>query len=148
MRDHARQATRDLATAQHEAAHVVVALTLGLRVTRAVVGGEDARYSGWTALLGRDDDPMAWAVTHAAGIAYEAVAQGLTYRRALVLSVVDYDILHAVELVGGRALRTCVRSADAILHSRAREHARIARVLADRDITGADALRAALRLKS
>lgn len=127
---------RDLSTAQHEAAHVVVGVALGLRLRAAVVGtlGEDAE--GYAAFDSRG--PVdAFALMLAAGVYYEQ-------RRGCPASA-GYDRAELRALCDGKAsrVRVYVIAAGAILESRRAAWEKVTAALLERDITGADIVRLA-----
>lgn len=129
--------TRSLRTAQHEAAHVVVGCALGLRLRHARVHSGGERTGGETQ-FDHAARPLAFAIMYAAGLAWERMTDGdLRHAR--------YDARYArAELASpGRRtdLESAVVAADAILRSRAGEHARVTRMLATRDITHRDVAR-------
>ncbi len=132
-----RTRTRPLATAQHEAAHVVVGCALGLRLARAALApapelepNEDG--AAWFAVAPRHR--QAWALTVAAGIAWERAATGERHPHA---ASGDARLLR--RLVRGRHARAAlVRAAGAMLATLAPVHARVTRALLERDLGPAD----------
>lgn len=130
---------RALDVAQHEAAHVVVGVALGLRLRRAVVG------SHWDAgewLLG-----YAWFaaddVTHREALSL-MYAAGIAWDRSLRIHARSSsgDAAALRELVPGRHGRAAVvRAASALLGALTPEHARVTRALLEGDITGRDIAR-------
>lgn len=128
--------TRTLGDAQHEAAHVVVGVALGLRLRRAALGKDAAvvrgvETLGYALFSVSQRKSTAWAITLAAGIAYE--------RRAgdEETAAGDRKLLRK-EGHSAHAIAALVVSADAILETRWLAHARVTRALLQRDLTGAD----------
>lgn len=133
---------RDLATAQHEAAHVVVGIALGLRLVAARLDPADhPDWEGYAHLEG--ECSLAHAIVAAAGLAWERRVTGN-------LDGAAYDLRNLRRLYGCRGkgakakIRTLERAAWAILEARGAQHARLSRILAERDLTGAD-IRALVR---
>lgn len=129
---------RDLETAQHEAAHVVVGVAVGLQLLRAAV--QPPPRKDWTApgycwFRGDRKRPVAEATMLAAGVAWER-AIGNTDPEDSSL-----DLAACIELVGPADAETCVRTARAILTELAPVHSRVTRALLDRDLTLRDAVR-------
>lgn len=136
--------TRDLATAQHEAAHVVVGAAVGLRLRRVVIGhvteGRDVS-TGYVWFLPTYETPdrppiprrrEASALMLAAGPAWDLVMGNPRWWS-------DYDrreLRVLVPSVHGR--RAMITAATALLAGLRREHHRVTRALLARDITGAD----------
>jgi len=126
---------RPLDTAQHEAAHVVVGVALGLKLDRAELGNpKDPHLAGSATFdVGKHHD-TAWALTVAAGIAWERAATGRRWPHA---ASGDARILRA--LVRGRHAREAlIRAAAAMLTTLAPVHARVTRALLERDLGPAD----------
>ncbi len=118
-----------LAVAQHEAAHVVVGVALGLRLRRATAQ-PSGRDLGWAWFDGRarPRDVWAWALMYAAGIAWdEAVGDAPS----------PPDVAE-VRRLAPRSRRACVAAAGALLAARGAAHARVTRALLEGDVTGAD----------
>lgn len=132
--------TPSLDTAQHEAAHLVVGVALGLRLGRASArewydGGEHCAGYAWFPLPpGRRT--WAQAVMVAAGVAWErAVAPGIEDARG----VARYDWADLLASTPSRHdAETCVRAAGALLTGLGALHARVTRGLLERDLTGVD----------
>jgi hypothetical protein len=132
--------TRDLQTAQHEAAHVVVGVALGLRVREVAVGsGSGAaqalrlrgmKVAGYTWFKVPRADWMANALTVAAGIAWERAVNGCDDGG-------DRAILRRMGY-RGRAVDALAAAAGAILEARGAAHARVTRALLERDLVSAD----------
>lgn len=132
---------RDLAIAQHEAAHVVVGVALGLRLRKAVIGLTTLRNGGtlegycWFAgppADRRSRDREALALMYGAGVAWEMAVNGPLYRRA-------DDAQFCRELCNGRSGYTAiVRASAALLSALAGPHARVTRALLERDLRGQD----------
>lgn len=126
----------EVGTAQHEAAHVVVGVALGLPLIEATalatyVEGIPADGSTWFRYS--ESERPALALMYAAGIAWEALA-------GRDLSGARYD-RKAIRGLGyaPRGIRALTVAADAILRTRAGAHARVTRALLDRGrLTGAD----------
>lgn len=129
-------AQRTLAVAQHEAAHVVVGVALGLRLGRASAlpwakGGDEGDGYCWFPL---PPNRRAWAdaVMGAAGVAWE---------RAVAPCAADADGRQSAdwaELLDATPSRhdaeTCVRAAAALLAGLGAAHARVTRALLERDL--------------
>ena len=131
---------RDLETAQHEAAHVVVGCAVGLRLDRAAIGPwpgsrkskpcDDAM--GWAEFFEVRGDGTAQAIMIAAGIAWD---RGLRFSPRFS----SYDWRECNKIVRGRrSVEACVTAAAAILAGRMSVHARVTRALLERDLTAAD----------
>jgi hypothetical protein len=124
-----------LAVAQHEAAHVVVGAALGLRLVRAEIAPADApQWDGCATFAVAPHHAAAWALTLAAGIAWERAATGRRRPRGAAL---DARLLR--ELVPGRHAREAhVRAAAAMLATMGGVHARVTRALLERAVGAAD----------
>jgi hypothetical protein len=123
---------RSLADAQHEAAHVVVGLALGLRLlcVRLGAGGKDvAGYTEWSAVPWPRE---AGLLMTAAGLAWE--------RHCGDLKHAHYDVkdLRRAGVRGNARIRVLERAAWAVLASRHSAHALITRALLERDLTSKD----------
>jgi hypothetical protein len=126
---------RPLDIAQHEAAHVVVGVALGLKLRRAVLakrdlggGYEEHGYSWFPAGTARKRNAM--ALMFAAGIAWDRMVGD-------DLEGVDAALVR--ELVhSAHDVETCVTAAGALLAGLSGAHARVTRALLERDLTGAD----------
>lgn len=128
---------RDLAAAQHEAAHVVVGVALGLKLGRASArlwraddGELCAGYCFFPLPPGRRE--WAGAITSAAGVAWErALAPWESDERG-------YQAADWAELLEATPSRhdaeTCVRAAAALLAGLGAAHARVTRALLERDL--------------
>ena len=123
---------RLLSVAQHEAAHVVVGVALGLRLGRAsaLPWAEGEGYCWFPLPPGRRT--WADAVTGAAGVAWE---------RAVEPTIADdvggqrgdwAELLAAVP--SRHDAETCVRAAAALLAGLGAAHARVTRALLERDL--------------
>lgn len=129
--------SRALDMAQHEAAHVVVGVALGLRLRKAALGHAGFDIPGY-ATMGYSlftvprRKSTAWAITLAAGIAFERRLGDAykTWRADYALLRKDGHSAHAISAL--------VVAADAILETRRQVHARVTRALLQRDLTGAD----------
>lgn len=129
--------TRKLADAQHEAAHVVVGLALGLRLSRVTLGEQTFKagpYVGETVWYGSPWPREAGLLMTAAGVAWE--------RRCGDLKHAAYDLadLRRAGVKGNARIRVLETAAWSILAGRAGAHARVTRALLERDLTGADVL--------
>jgi hypothetical protein len=132
---------RELDTAQHEAAHLVVGVALGLRLRRAVIEAPPAR--GWTApgycwFYDETGKIQAEALMFAAGIAWE---RALGHGDATDASE-DEKACRAL-LATDHDLRACVRAAGAMLATLAPIHTRVTRALLARDLSSRDLARIA-----
>lgn len=123
MRDTALQ------DAQHEAAHVVVGVTLGLRLYRATIHPHDGA---------PDDSGYAWfwdgpreaeLIMAAAGVAWERRVGDVWHARD------DIAWLRSRRVRGNARLVALERAAWAVLESRAALHARVTRALLEGDVT-------------
>lgn len=127
---------RDLETAQHEAAHVVVGCAVGLRLRAAVVREEwdphaKITIAGAAYFCGRAPRE-AWALMYAAGIAWDEMIGAPAWWH-------EIDERWARKHVNGpRGLIVVTRAATAMLAGLTREHARVTRALMERDLSGAD----------
>jgi hypothetical protein len=122
MRDTALQ------DAQHEAAHVVVGVTLGLRLSRATIAPADPEALGlteWAAPWPREADLLMTA----AGVAWERRAGDLAH------AAFDLRALRRMGVRGNARLVALERAAWAVLESRAALHARVTRALLEGDVT-------------
>jgi hypothetical protein len=125
---------RSFLDAQHEAAHVVVGLAVGLRFSSARLFPEKrAQVWGETVFDGLANDPRV-AIMYAAGIAWE---EGIGDPQ---VAAGDRALL-AKEHYTRAEIRGLVRAAAAILSTLGREHARVTRLLVERDLTRADSMR-------
>lgn len=131
---------RDLETAQHEAAHVVVGCALGLRLRLATVGASWDRkkgkrpkpLEGFTDFFERRGDGTAQAIMLAAGVAWD---------RGLGIDpwYSGYDWQECRKIVRGvQSVEACVLAAAAMLARLGPVHARVTRALLEHDLTGAD----------
>src|SRR6478735_2814311 len=132
---------RDLSTAQHEAAHVVVGIALGLRLRKAVIG-KSPRLN-WTApgyaWFTSHGSALAHAIMYAAGVIWEQ-AHGnespLDYKYMLEeLSIKDGENVPGAEEA---EVRTCLRLAKYILKDRMQAHKRVTKALLEKDLTDRD----------
>jgi hypothetical protein len=125
---------RDLATAQHEAAHIVVGAALGMHMRRAVLEhapGWDWSGSAW--FDGRYGTNEAWALMLAAGIAWERAAS-----RSMHGARGDLALLRGMGFNTRQRVRVLCLAAGAMLAGRGGIHARVTRALLDRDLDGSD----------
>jgi hypothetical protein len=135
-----REGPRDLATAQHEAAHVVVGVALGLRLRAASVGRTRDPDHGWIegwALFDQRGAHDAWAIMLAAGVYYE------DRRGTPSCAEIDRVALVKMCMRNANRARAYVIAAGAILESRRAAWDAVTRALLERDITGADVERLA-----
>lgn len=130
---------RDLATAQHEAAHVVVGVALGLRLVDVRVTPDDPHWHGeatfrehhWARSGARR---TALALMCAAGVAWE---RAVDPHRGRYTAASDRAELR--KLTRSRHdVESCVRAAGAMLATLGPAHARVTRALLERDLSGAD----------
>ncbi len=126
---------RDLEAAQHEAAHVVVGVAVGLHLLRASVLPPPAE--NWTApghcwFRGDPKRHVAEATMFAAGVAWERAVGNSDPTDAY------HDLAGCVDLVGPDNAETCIRLARATLFELARVHTRVTRALLERDLTVRD----------
>ncbi len=129
MRDH-------FADAQHEAAHVVVGVALGLKLREATINpSKRDRARGLVAytLFRPTSNHEAYAIMCAAGVAWEA-RQGFA-------SAVDRRLIR--EHFPASAVRVFATAAAAILKEREAAHARVTEALLQGSISGADVARIA-----
>lgn len=118
---------RDLDVAQHEAAHVVVGVALGLRLRKAVVG-RVAHMLGY-AWFTNHGSKTAHAVMYAAGVAWNhALGEHSPADAKLCREQVKTDA----------DVRTCVRLAGDLLKSRGEAHKRVTLALLQRDLNSRD----------
>jgi hypothetical protein len=115
--------------AQHEAAHVVVGVSLGLRLYEAALTLRPGETWGGHCWFPRGHNE-ALAIMYAAGIAWErALRNGR--------SPIDAKLCRA--LVSSRhAVQTCVRAAGAIIATSSAIHTRVTRALLDQNLRGRD----------
>jgi hypothetical protein len=130
-----RAAPRSFLDAQHEAAHVVVGLAVGLRLTYAKLFAKGATLGATQFESGlRGKDPR-FALAIAAGVAWE---RGL--RASGDCDRIDRWLLVKMGYSRGE-IRGLVRAAAAILETRGAAHARVTRALVERDLTREDGAR-------
>jgi hypothetical protein len=130
---------RELDDAQHEAAHVVVGVALGLRLRRVWLGKEKVGrylYTGCAEWEPRPWPAEAHRIMTAAGVAWERRGGDLEHAAG------DLAWLRKEHVVGAR-LVAVERAAWALLETRMGLHTRVARALLERDLTGADVSRMA-----
>lgn len=119
-----------LHVAQHEAAHIVVGVALGLRLYHATIvpaPGEDCYGYAWFPYGGTR---LAQSLCDAAGVAWERAVGGR-------LHAADLENLRARER-SEAAVRAAVRAAADMLAARGPVHARVTRALLERDLRGRD----------
>ncbi len=125
----------DTATAEHEAAHVVVGAALGLRLRKATIAagelnGHVAAGYSWF-YVGRKY--MAFGIMACAGIAWERKCG----RNGDAIAG-DLEIARQVWDCRRSEIETGVRLARELIDARARIHSRIASKLCDRDLGPGD----------
>jgi hypothetical protein len=126
---------RSLDVAQHEAAHVVVGVALGLRIKRAEI---DPPRPGWTKsggvwFDGRCGTTEAWCIMLAAGVVWEQALHG--HARG---ASGDLAVLRSIYVCTRNRVRPFAVAASALLAGLGPAHARVTRALLERDLTGAD----------
>ncbi len=127
--------TIDTATAEHEAAHVVVGLALGLRLRKATIVPSPLGKNGiacghvW---FRSDRKYLAQAIMLGAGVVWDR-ANGFEPD-----ATPAGDLAQVTRLVSRGDVPTCLKLAEELLDSRRRLHARIASELCDRDLSAAD----------
>lgn len=130
---------RDLRTAMHEAAHLVVGCALGLRVKRAVLEQQPGwTWAGGVWFDGRAGAIEAWAIMYAAGVAFERSARGHARNASG-----DLRMLREIHVRGAGRVRALETAARAILQARAEIHTRVTCALVERDLSGWDVARMA-----
>lgn len=133
-------AARDLATAQHEAAHVVVGVALGLKLRAAVVGRhhdpELGEIEGF-ADFDRRGPADAWSIMLAAGVYLEEQRGTPEVARG------DLRALRQACYRNARRIRAYVIAAGAILESRRAAWSVVTRALLEDDLRGEDVERLA-----
>lgn len=126
--------TRPLNVAQHEAAHIVVGVALGMRMRRAVLEAEPGwTWSGGVWFDGRSSTTEAWGLMLAAGCAWELATAGHMRGARGDLAVLRSMGVHTRPRV--RALAT---ASGAMLAGLGVAHARVTRALVERDLSGRD----------
>jgi hypothetical protein len=120
---------RDVPTAQHEAAHVVVGVSLGMRLRRAALytGWIDGDYaSGYAWLTGGSRETCCLML--AAGVAWDRAVGNPAWWSA-------YDAREARALCSSRnGYDAMVRAAAALLGGMTAVHSRVTSALLERDI--------------
>jgi hypothetical protein len=130
-----------LADAQHEAAHIVVGVALGLRLRRAYLCDRKIgryEYLGWTEWEPKPWPREAGLIMTAAGLAWERACGDLVHARS------DTAELRRAGVRGNARVRVLERAAWAILAGRPALHVRLTRALLEGEVTGA-AIRALAR---
>jgi hypothetical protein len=125
--------TRSFAVAQHEAAHVVVGVALGLRLKRACIlppGGRVVGYAGFDKRCGTAE---AFTLMLAAGVAWEEIAAG-SWDEARG----DLAVLREMGIPTRARVAVLTKAAHALLARLRPVHAQVARALLARDLSGAD----------
>lgn len=115
-----------LADAQHEAAHVVVGVALGLRLHRATIVRAGDELGSCTFLTGAREAEL---LMLAAGPAWERRVGALEHAAG------DYAVLRRMRVRGNARLRALELAAWAVLEARAAAHARVTRALLAGDVT-------------
>lgn len=119
----------DLAVAQHEAAHIVVGVALGLKLRRAAVG--EVTWRSYRA-LGYTWFKIGPTMKLAAGI---MTCAGIVWDRDSGEGLSEGDLTLAREyLSSAHDVRTAEKIAAEILASRSRIHSRIVAELCERDL--------------
>lgn len=132
----AEHAPRPLEIAQHEAAHVVVGVALGLRLREAVLrvetlpGGWEGHGYVWFRGVHGGRQREALALMYAAGAAWDEAVGG-------ELSEADERLVRGL-VSSARGVRVCVHAAGAMLAGLGVAHARVTRALLERDLRGPD----------
>jgi len=128
---------RDLETCQHEAAHVVVGIALGLRLRKAVVNnGTRAWYSsGWAWFTNHGSD-LAHAIMFAAGTAWDReMGEDCPEDSKNCLERLKKD---PSDPTGHAELRTCIRIARQMLRDLSVAHSMVTKALLEKDLTSKD----------
>lgn len=127
---------RTIADAQHEAAHVVVGVSLGLTLSHASASNQPNGDLGATVFWADVNDRMAVLMMYAAGLAWERRVGDVQH------ALGDVAILRSKGVRTTRALQILERAAWAILETRGALHARITRALLEDDLDHAEVMRA------
>lgn len=127
--------TRKLEDAQHEAAHIVVGITLGLRLRKAVICKDVVE--GWVT------EATCWFTSHGSALAHAIMcAAGVVWERAHGReSPIDYrHMLEELNVTGDvdGEVRTCLRLAEILLKNHGKAHKQVTMALMDRDLTDKD----------
>jgi hypothetical protein len=134
---------RDFFVAQHEAAHIVVGLTVGLRVRRAVLHETPAHgtFTEYGAVWFNDRHASATqqGLAFAAGSAWDRCVAAPRPKGYDWVDG-DADVLRAMGYTR-KEIGALVTASLAILTARMPVHARVARALYDRDLQAADVAR-------
>ena len=125
-----------LADAQHEAAHVVVGLALGLRLSCVWIGRAAGETYGWTEWEPEPFPREADLIMTAAGVAWERRVGDLEWAGD------DLRYLRRKGIKGRSRLVALERAAWALLEGRAAAHARISRALLEARDLNARAVKA------
>lgn len=124
--------------AQHEAAHIVVGVAVGLRVRRAILGDRvnHGTWKVWGCVWfdDRNAAPMQLSLAYAAGVAWD--------RSLGEESEGDFEILRKMRYTR-REIDALVLASSALLAGRMPLHTRCTRALYDRDLTAVDVARLA-----
>lgn len=124
-----------LSTAQHEAAHIVVARALGVRVTHATARENEDSWGFVSHTDVRKRRPLVEALIAAAGVVYEARADDAD---SIARASSDFLAMRTACRRAGVSMRIVLRLTGALLHERAAIHDRVARALCERDLTAQD----------
>ncbi len=143
---------RLLSVAKHEAAHVVVGVSVGLKLREAVIG--IGPWSNGLIRLGYAwfDEPVrgrkeAFALMTAAGIAWDRVAGPMSPADLAQLAAVGCEVKESLggdepllrEYTSGRhGAEACIRAAGSMLTDLRGAHVKVTRALLTRDLKGAD----------
>jgi hypothetical protein len=126
-------AVRSIADAQHEAAHVVVGVALGLTVREVVLTGSRTGVQGYAGFDARCGTVEGFALMFAAGVAWERAINGCDGHARGDLAALRRMHVHTPGRVSA-----LVRASWALLRELGPEHARVTRILVERDLTRAD----------
>lgn len=130
---------RDAHVAEHEAAHLVVGLALGLKLKRAKLEETCIKdgfvEQGYVWFAGGNRRGLALTLMYCAGIAWEL-------KHAADPVAIEHDRKLARKyFISAHDLKVGVRIADELLQSRKAAHARVASELCERDLGPADVAR-------
>lgn len=137
----------DIATAQHEAAHVVVGVALGLRLREARLEESERRRArgwvdlGWTEFYGGGPHD-AWILMYAAGVAWERMLGGA---RAEEYASGDLALMRRYGVRSKSGVSCLIRAAGALLREVAPAHTMVTRALLERGELGPTDVEAMVR---